>query len=305
MTTRVTQLSMQRSTLANLQLNMAAMASLQERMSSGTKISVPSDDPAGTSDVLALRRQQASMTQYGRNADDATAWLTTLDSTLSSSLVSVRRARDLTVQGGNGALGAQAREALATEIEGVRDGLLSQANATYLGRTVFAGTSNAGVAFTTATAADGTRTYSYTGTVNGETPAVERRLGDDVTVRVDGDGAAVYGDGDDSVFALLDKVAAALRSPDGDPTQYLGAIDARYSAMLTGSSSVGARQNRVDAAKSALQSSTLNVTTQLGNVQDIDLAQVILDLESQQVAYQGALGATARTLQPTLLDFLQ
>lgn len=305
MTTRVTQLSMQRSTLANLQLNMATMASLQARMSSGTRISVPSDDPAGTSDVLALRRQQATMTQYGRNADDATAWLTTLDSTLSSSLVSVRRARDLVIQGGDAALGSQAREALATEIEGVRDGLLSQANATYLGRTVFAGTSNAGAAFTATTAADGTRTYAFTGTVDGTTPAVERRVGDDVTVRVDGDGAAVYGDGNGSVFALLDTIAATLRDPAGDPTQYLDALDAHYSSMLTASSSVGARQNRVDAAQTALQNSALNVTTQLSNVQDIDLPQIILDLQSQQVAYQGALSATARTLQPTLLDFLQ
>ena len=35
-----------------------------------------------------------------------------------------------------------------------------------------------------------------------------------------------------------------------------------------------------------------------------DLAQAILDLQSQEVAYKGALGAAAKALQPTLLDFL-
>ncbi|MDC7121505.1 hypothetical protein OMK64_08140, partial [Cellulomonas fimi] len=43
-------------------------------------------------------------------------------------------------EGGNGGLGATSREALAAEIEGVRDSLMDQANASYAGRSVFAGT---------------------------------------------------------------------------------------------------------------------------------------------------------------------
>jgi len=292
---RVTQQTVQRQTLANLQGNLTAMAALQGQMSSGKRINAPSDDPAGASDMLRLRSEQRTIAQHTRNAADGGSWLTTVDTALQSSLGQLRRARDLTVQGGNGALGPTSREALATEIEGLRSSLLDQANASYLGRTVFAGTSNAGVAF------DET-TYTFTGSPTA-TP-VERRVGPNATVRVDSDGAAVFGEGPGSVFALLDQVAATLRA-GGDPTAHLAAIDSRMEAMLTEVSSVGSRHNQVLTATSSLQDKELDVKSQLSGVEDIDLAKIIMELQMQEVAYQGALGAASKVIQPSLQDFLR
>ncbi|WP_249667436.1 flagellar hook-associated protein FlgL [Cellulomonas fengjieae] len=290
----MTHQTVQRQTLANLQGNLAAMGDLQAQMSSGKKIVVPSDDPAGASDMLRLRSEQRSITQQARNASDGDSWLTTVDSALASSLAALRRARDLTVQGGNGALGTVSRDALATELEGVRDTLLDQANSTYVGRSVFAGTSNAGQAFGPG--------YAFTGST---TPSpVERRIGASTTVRVDSDGAKVFGTGDASVFALLDEVAATLRS-GGDPAAHLAAIDSRMEAMLTEVSSVGARHAQVIAATSDLKSQELTVKSQLSGIEDIDLAEVILELQMQEVAYNGALGAASKVLQPSLMDFLR
>lgn len=292
---RITQQTVQRQSLANLQGNLSAMAALQAQMTSGKKISVPSDDPAGASDLLRLRGEQRTIAQHTRNATDGNSWLTTVDTALSSSTDQLRRARDLIVQGGDGALGQTSRDALATEIDGIRDSLLSQANTTFLGRTVFAGTSNAGVAF------DPT-TYTFTGSATAQ--PVERRVGPTSTVRVDSDGSAVFGNGSSSVFALLDQVSATLRS-GGDPTVHLTAVDARMNSMLTEVSAVGARQDKVQSAQSSLQSQNLNVTSQLSGVEDIDLAKTIMDLQMQEVAYNGALGATAKVIQPSLQDFLR
>lgn len=298
---RVTHLAVQRSTLGNLQTNLRSMADLQTKMSSGKNINAPSDDPAAASDMLRLRADQRTTSQFQRNATDAEAWLTTVDTALTTSLAALRRARDLTVQGGSGALGTQSREALAAELDGIKAQLLAQSNTTYLGRTVFAGTSNAGQAF------DPT-TYAFSGgvTVAGvtSTPPVQRTVGDAVTVRVDADGAAVFGEGTTSVFALLDTIAGELRA-GGDPNAHLAEIDAHMNSMLTQVASVGARHNQVLTAQSTLQDRQLALTTQLSSIEDIDLAAVILDLQSQEVAYKGALGATAKVLQPTLLDYLR
>lgn len=298
---RVTHLTVQRSTLGNLQTNLRSMADLQTKMSSGKNINAPSDDPAAASDMLRLRADQRTASQFQRNSTDAEAWLTTVDTALTTSLAALRRARDLTVQGGNGALGQQSLEALAAEIDGVKTQLLAQANTTYLGRTVFAGTSDAGIAF------DST-TYAFTGgvTVAGvtSTPPVERSVGDAVSVRVDSDGAAVFGEGTASVFALLDTISAELRAGT-DPSAHLTDIDTHMNAMLTQVASVGARANQVSTAQSTLTDRQLTLTTQLSSIEDIDLASVILELQSQEVAYQGALGAAAKVLQPTLLDYLR
>ena len=43
----------------------------------------------------------------------------------------------------------------------------------------------------------------------------------------------------------------------------------------------------------------------LSNIEDVDLAQVMVNLQAQQVTYQAALSATARAIQPSLVDFLR
>lgn len=292
---RVTHFTVRNSTLENLQNNLGKMSTLQAQMSSGSKINRASDDPAATADVLRLQGEQRVLAQYGRNADDGEAWLTTVDTALQTSLTSVNKARQLTIQGGDGALGETSRIALAQEIEGIRDALLAQANTSYLGRPVFAGTS-AGPAFSTA--ADG---YTFNGVAAG---TVDRTVASGTTIRVDSTGSAVYGEGDDSIFAVLDGIAATLRA-GGDPTDQLDAIDGHVNNMLSEISSVGARQNQIDSAQSLITDSTLTSKTRLSAIQDVDLAQIILDLGSQEVAYKGALSAAAKVLQPTLLDFLR
>ncbi|MCG7287270.1 flagellar hook-associated protein FlgL [Cellulomonas sp. ACRRI] len=296
---RVTHFTVRNSTLNNVQANLQRMADLQAQMSSGKKINAASDDPSGTADVLRLQGEQRQLAQYDRNAADGEAWLTTINDALTTSLSTLRKARDLTVQGGNGALGINSRVALAQEIEGLRDNLLAQANTTYLGRSVFAGTT-AGAAF-----ADGSTpatAYAFSGA--GVDGTVTRTVASGTVIRVDSSGAAVFGEGTDSVFALLDSISATLRA-GGDPSDQLTAIDGHLDAMTTEIASVGARQNQIDAAQDLIAQSRLTATTRLSAVQDIDLAQIILDLGSQEVAYKGALAAGAKVLQPTLLDFLR
>ena len=46
-------------------------------------------------------------------------------------------------------------------------------------------------------------------------------------------------------------------------------------------------------------------TSALSEVENTDLAKAIVDLQLQEVAYQAALAATARVMQPSLLDFLR
>lgn len=302
MITRVTHRTVQQSTLANLQLNLRKMSDLQGRLSSGKTIGKPSDDPGGISRTMHLRAEQKATQQYQRNADDGVAWLSTIDSALQTSLASLRKARDLTIQGANGSMSERSREAIAMEVEGIRDALLDQANTSYLGRSVFAGTSDAGAAFTD----DGTFTWT------GSTGTVMRRLAPDTQVRADADGSEIFGTGEydpadpagGSVFALLDQIAADLRAGN-DVSAHLGRIDARMDSMLSGLADVGTRYGQMAAAQSATEKTLMDLKGQISAIEDVDIAETIVQLQSQEVAYQAALGATARVLQPSLMDFLR
>ena len=295
---RVTHETIQRSTLRNLQTNLSAVSRLQGEMSSGKKIQVPSDDPSGTGQALSLRATTSQLAQYQRNGQDGDSWLTTVDTALTTALGYVRNARDLVVQSGDAGLGQSSLNALADSIDGLRSGLLAQANSRYQGRNVFAGTSDASGA---------TPVYTWTGSA---TATVERRVGPSTTVRVDTDGSQAFGWTDPSsgtqstVFALLDKVSAGLRSGT-DVTGTLADMDSVMQNMLTAASSNGSRQKVLENTMSDVSSQQLTIKGQLSGVEDIDMAAVVMDLQMQQVTYQGALSAGARVLQPSLLDFLR
>ena len=299
MINRVTQQTVQRSALAGLQANLSRVADLQARMSSGKTITKPSDDPSGAARTMALRADQAAVKQASRNADDGVAWLGTADNALQGSISAMRRVRDLTVQGANsGAMGPAAREALATEIDGIRDSLLDLANSRVQGRSVFAGTTGDGTAF------DGPSSptpYAWHGTAGA---IVERRLSPDATVRVDSDGVAAFGQGATSVFALLDTIATELRGTT-EVGARIGDIDTKLNGMLSQVSDVGIRYKQIDDVKQAIAAKLQDTASSISGIEDIDLAETIMELNMQQVSYQGALGSAAKVLQPTLMDFLR
>jgi flagellar hook-associated protein 3 FlgL len=256
---------------------------------------VPSDDPTGTAEALRVKALQSAAAQHSRNVDDGSGWLTTADSALTAADAVLAKVRELTVQGANeGALSQGARDAIATEITGLRADLLADANASYAGRSVFAGTSDAGVAFRPDAA--------FTGVTGA---AVTRRVGPETTVRVDADGATAFGTGADSVFALLDRIATDLRAGTPGIAGHLTAIDARVGALRGVQSDVGARHSQLLRAQDTLMDTSVTLEAQRSGLEDLDLGRAVLDLKLQDNSYQAALAVTAKVLQTSLMDFLR
>lgn len=279
-----------------LQANAARLAQLQGQASSLQAISVPSDDPTATGQSLLVRGQQAANAQYSRNADNGVGWLATTDSALSDTKNILDRVRFLTVQGANdGAMSATAKEAIATELDGLKTDLLASANTSFQGRSVFAGSSDAGAAFTPGTPP------VFTG-ITGS--SVQRRIADGTTVQVDTDGAAVFGTGADSVFSMIDSISADLRAGVNIGGK-LADIDTRLTAVRGAWGDVGTRQAQLERAQDTLKNTSVSLENQRSGIEDLDLSKVALDLQTQQVTYQAALAVTAKVIQPTLMDFLR
>lgn len=294
MLTRVTNQTLMMSAQQNLAANKAELARLQTQAGDLKAINRPSDNPSGTASSLQVRGQQAAAAQYGRNIDNGRGWLTTIDSALSGATDILRRVKDLTVQGANGALSSSAREGIAAELEGLRKELLGQANTTFMGRNVFAGNTDAGTAFTNAAPP----------VFNGTNTAVTRRVADGVAVRVDVDGAAVFGTGPGSVFDLIDTIASDLRS-GADPSAGLAAIDQRMKIVITQHSEVGSRDAQIQRAQEVNMKQQGALEDQRANIEDVDMSKAFLDLQLQQTNYSAALAVTAKVLPQTLMDFLR
>lgn len=291
---RVTNQTLMMSAQRNLQANKAGLARGQQQVSDLKRITKPSDDPTGTGSSLQIRGQQAAAAQYSRNIDNGRGWLNTADAALTSSTDILRRVKDLTIQGSSDTLTPAAKDGIAAELDSLKQDLLSQANSTFMGRNVFAGNSDAGVAFTSATPP------AFTGTGS----SVDRRVADGVSVRVDADGAAVFGTGAGSAFSMIDKISADLRS-GANPSSNLSAIDARMATVAAEHSAVGARDAQIQRAQEMNATQQGNLEAQRSGVEDVDMSKAILDLQLQSTNYSAALAVTAKVLPPTLMDYLR
>jgi flagellar hook-associated protein 3 FlgL len=299
-TTRVTQRSVSATMMQGLQGNLGRMQKLQEQLSSGKQLSRPSDSPVKTVEAMQFRAGLRRTEQYVRNADDGLALLGLADSALNDGLGMTRRARELVLQGLSDTIADDGRKALAAELRTLRDGVLGVVNTRYLDRPVFGGNGAADVAFDRST-----------GQYRGDSAVVTRTVAAGTSVAVTTPGTEIFGaDGSPSqVLDVLEGLADALEA--GGPGLHaalnggLVNLDEAMGRMINALGEVGARFNRVESARGAAQDQILRMTTSLSEVEDIDLPKTIVDLQMQEVAYKAALGATARVVQPSLLDFLR
>ena len=291
---RITQRAVALTSLQGLNRNLDAVGRLQQQLTSGRLISAPSDSPTGTNRAMQTRSDQAASAQQQRNITDAKGWLEQTDSTLQEMLDTARRVRDLTVQGAStGSSSDVSAQAISTEVASLREGLLSLANRTISGRPLFGGVT------------PGTKAYDASGAYVGVPgPPVTRRVSDTEVVRVDTTGPEAFGPAGADIFAIADKIATDMVANPTALAGHLADLDTAMKGMLTAVADVGSRAARVEREEQVNADRSLTLSSQLAETENIDLPNTIMRLQMQQTGYQAALSATAKALQPTLLDFL-
>ncbi|HEY9565669.1 MAG TPA: flagellar hook-associated protein FlgL [Nocardioides sp.] len=292
---RVTQNMMVRQSLTAIETNSSRAAKLQEQLASGRRLNRPSDSPTDTIAAMRVRAEAAANKQFAANAQDGIGWLGQLDTTLASMTSQVRRARELALTGANdGAMSPASREALAVEVDQIRESLITQANTDYLGRPVFGGVTA------------GSKAYEADGTYIGTPAAVNRTVADGVSVRVDVDGLAVFGTAGDSLFDDLAALSSALRAGDGDEIRAgIDILAGRMTDLTNTQVDVGIRQKRLDDVLASSVDTELTLTARLSDLEDVDLVKTAIDVKLADVAYQASLASSARVLSTSLMDYLR
>jgi flagellin-like hook-associated protein FlgL len=293
---RITQRAVALTSLQGLNRNLESLGKLQNQLTSGRLINAPSDSPAGTNRAMQTRSEQSAVAQQGRNISDAKSWLDQTDSTLRTMLETTRRVRDLTVQGLNsGGLTTEARQALATEVTSLREGLLSLANTKNQGRPLFGGVTAGPEAYDTTTG-------TWIGVTAG--PAITRQISDTEDLRIDVTGLEAFGTAPADLFSVVQSIATDLVGAPGSLDTDLSSLDAVMQTMQSAVADIGARGSRLERVEAINVDRAVTLGSQLAETENIDLPNTIMRLQMQQTGYEAALSATAKALQPTLLDFL-
>ncbi len=140
MAMRITTKMMQSTSLRNLNTNKYRQENLVNQMSTGKKITRPSDDP-----VIAIRSLKLNSTVdkidqfYEKNASDANSWLDLTRSALSTVMEVLSDVKKDTVKAKNSYMKVEERDAIIKNLKMAIEEIYSTGNADSAGRSVFTG----------------------------------------------------------------------------------------------------------------------------------------------------------------------
>ncbi|MCM3124132.1 MULTISPECIES: flagellar hook-associated protein FlgL [unclassified Mesobacillus] len=295
---RITQSMLSSNSLRNLSESYRRMGQYQDQLSTGKKITKPSDDPVVAMKGMFYRSGLTEVEQYKRNLSELYLWMENSEAGIEQANNGLQRVRELVIQGKTGTLSPTDREAIAREVEQIKNDLVQVANTQVSGRYIFHGTDTDHPPVPTENPP--TVAANLTDTAI-DTYKVEVSRG--VSLRANINPANVF---NQEMFNVVQEIETALK--DDNPSaldDLLSRLDNAMDNLSAERSELGARYNRLEMIDDRIAQQEVMANRVLSDNEDADIERVITDLKTQESVHRAALGVGARILQPTLLDFLR
>ena len=270
------------------------------QLSSGKRVSLPSDDPLAFSQDVQSVATSANIDTYTQNADSVLTLAQQADSALSSVTTSLTEAISIGTEAGGSSITTAQRNGLAQQVQGLISDVVSQANTSVSGTALFAGTSGSLTPFV----ADSTAANGYT--YNGNDGSNQSAIGDSLQVTVNVPGDEVFTNPNGNVLGSLQQMSAAIQS--GSDTD-LSAANAALTAAIAQVGQVravyGSTVDQLQAQNSFLSQETVSLSSQQSSLVDIDTATAATNLSQAETTNSAVLAAAAKVLPQSLLTYLQ
>ena len=293
--------------LADLAALQKRMTKTQAELTSGIRISKPSDDPTAVGDVLQLESDVGRVTQVTSNLNNVKSQVDTASGVVQDAVSVLDQARSLAAQGASGTLDASGRTALATQAEQILNTLVDNSRATFDGQYLFSGDSTSQPAYSVNLANPNgvNRLLTAPATTliqdsTGVTFAIAKTAQDLFDHRNSDDSLAA-----DNVFAAVNSLRVALLNNDpAGVTAAAASIQTAQSYLNQQGAFYGAVQNRITNALDVAQKFQLQSQTALSNKRDTDVAAAATALTQEQLSEQAAMQAEASMPRHSLFDIL-
>lgn len=137
---RITNNMVTNSSLRNMQKSMQRVSNLNEQVTTGKKISAPSDDPVIAIRALKLRTTCDQLYQYKKkNIPDAMSWLDTTQTSIQNIEDRLADIYTYCTQGAHDTFVEQDRSKIVNELRSLKDAIYAEGGTTYAGRYLFSG----------------------------------------------------------------------------------------------------------------------------------------------------------------------
>lgn len=258
----------------------------QADISSGKRLQAASDDPAASARVADIRRTQANQAVWSANIAAASSVAAQVDGVLAGVGTAFDRARELMLAASNDALNDSDRAAIATELRGIADDIVSfAAEKDSRGYPVFPATDallipiGPGVRVAaTVSFADG---FQNVQTISGP-------MGLEQIVRAAAD-----------AVEIADKAARTTATATA-----LAAVEAGGDHVAAQRGEQGVRAARIDSVRERLAASGLLLEEERGGLEGTDLTATIARINAKQLSLEAAQATFARLNRSTLFDLL-
>ncbi len=316
---RVTNKMFLNTVLGNINSNMRRLEETQNKLSSGKTFTKPSDNPIGTARVLSFNSVLNSQEQYEKNMRDAQGWLDTTDGALDNANKVLQRARELSVYGANGTMSDDSRKALAEEVNMLTEELVQIANTNYGGRYIFGGAHTNLPPFEMEKNIEGqiNKVEFMNQEENINEAALlgiyklEYEVESGVKMNVSAGKNVFHKNqaGDLEINAAFDnmiKLRDALNAGNAAIiNNCIGDLDNLIDNTISERAVVGAKSKRIENAQERSSAYTFELTKIVSKLHDVDYAEESMNYSMQQMVYNASLQTGAKTLLPTLVEFLR
>lgn len=302
--------------LFNVQKQLTQQAELFEQISSNKRILNPSSDPLGTGQSMSLRDQSTRNNEYDDVINTSELWTNISTTSLDNAVETWKRVNEITITAVDGTKTAADRVSMAEELEQLLQHLVQVSNTTNGQRFVFGGSVTETPPFNTETnAATGRITgvfyqgNSYNQQVksseNGRTQVnvVGSNAGDPTSK-----GAFVDTTTDTDMFKIIIDIRDKLLNNDiigiSGPSGYLDKISTANMNLIEAQVNLGGAQERQDLDRNRIIEQNSDIKEFLSEIEDADVAELILELNNVQNVYEAALAAGGRIMQTGLLNYI-
>lgn len=291
---------------ANLGATMDRMLTLQNQASSGKRITRASDDPLGAGQALSLRSAVAGIEQYRSNTGQAKARLALVDGSLDNITKTLQDSKRLALAGANAATDPAQRQNLAAQVQQQIDSIVREANTQYMGRYAYGGDRTGDKPVTENPSGD--PPYRY----NGDDGVLSIPVNDSAEIPVSVTARQVLnldGASDSSLpdtLSILTNLKKHLEAGDTDGLQTdMTQLESATRNVVSLRGAMGARAMQTSAYADRLDAAKVTMSDLQSQVEDVDFAETITQLQTEQNTYQAALLAMSRMMQPSLADYLK
>ncbi|MFN4033244.1 MAG: flagellar hook-associated protein FlgL [Fimbriimonadales bacterium] len=274
--------------------SVSQMTLWQRRVATGKRVEQPSDDPVGSVHALALRDQIGQIDQYTRNIREARLFLQATEQAFADIGELLHRTRQVVTQGANDTNDAAAREALAQEIREIQRRLLQIGNQRPDGeRYLFSGQT---VHTAPIDVVGGVANYA------GDGNPLLVNIAADRAIAMNFSGARIA-----DLYNKLTQIENNLITNASVPLSMvdLQDIEQYQSEFHRYRGEVGVRLRELTNYEQLHLSRRDQLTGNLADIEEIDIAEAISRLKQSELSYQASLQVFTRVQSVNLFDFLR